>query len=420
MSEPSKLIVLGCGSRGTGYAAFAEKHPERARVVAVAEPRDFYRNRVGDRCGVPEERRYHSWTEVAALPKFADAVLICMQDAMHAEPAIAFAKLGYNILLEKPMAPTAAECRSIVEAVKKADVTFAVCHVLRYTAFSRLLKKTLEKGGIGDLVSIQHLEPVRHWHQAHSFVRGNWRNEKESSFMLLAKCCHDLDWIRYMMNVPCEKIQSFGSLKHFTRANRPAGAADRCTDCPAGIEVNCPYSALKIYLRDRVFQGNCGWPTSVLTSDVTPEGVLKALREGPYGRCVYCCDNDVVDNQVVNFSFAGDRTGQMVMTAFCDELGRQTRIFGTRGAIRADSRIIHVTDFLTGREYDLDSETNDDGSILSGHGGGDYGLMDAFVRALETNDRSFILSGVDETLESHLMVFAAEESRRTGRVIDIR
>ena len=420
MSEPIKLIVLGCGSRGTGYAAFAENHPDRAQVVAVAEPRDFYRDRVGDRCGVPEERRYHSWTEVAALPKFADAVLICMQDAMHAEPAIAFAKLGYNILLEKPMAPTAAECRSIVEAVKKADVTFAVCHVLRYTAFSRLLKKTLEKGTIGDLVSIQHLEPVRHWHQAHSFVRGNWRNEKESSFMLLAKCCHDLDWIRYMMNVPCEKIQSFGSLKHFTRANRPAGAADRCTDCPAGVEVNCPYSALKIYLRDRVFKGNCGWPTSVLTSDVTPEGVLKALREGPYGRCVYCCDNDVVDNQVVNFSFAGERTGQMVMTAFCDELGRQTRIFGTRGAIRADSRIIHVTEFLTGREYDLDSETNDDGSILSGHGGGDYGLMDAFVRALETNDRSFILSGVDETLESHLMVFAAEESRRTGRVIDIR
>ena len=420
MSEPIKLIVLGCGSRGTGYAGFAEKHPERARVVAVAEPRDFYRNRVGDRCGVPEERRYRSWTEVAALPKFADAVLICMQDAMHAEPAIAFAKLGYNILLEKPMAPTAAECRSIVEAVKEADVTFAVCHVLRYTAFSRLLKKTLEKGTIGELVSIQHLEPVRHWHQAHSFVRGNWRNEKESSFMLLAKCCHDLDWIRYMMDVPCEKIQSFGSLKHFTPANQPAGAADRCTECPAGVEVNCPYSALKIYLRDRVFKGNCHWPTSVLTSDVTPEGVLKALREGPYGRCVYCCDNDVVDNQVVNFAFAGDRTGQMVMTAFCDENGRQTRIFGTRGAIRADSRIIHVTEFLTGREYDLDSETNDDGSILSGHGGGDYGLMDAFVRALETNDRSCILSGVDETLESHLMVFAAEESRRTCRVIDIR
>ncbi len=419
MSEPLKLIVLGCGSRGSTYAAFTAKNPDRAKVVAVAEPRDFYRNRTGDLCGVPEERRYHSWTEVAALPKSADAVLICMQDAMHTEPAIAFARLGYHILLEKPMAPTAAECRKIVEAVKNAGVIFAVCHVLRYTAFSQLLKKTLNAGTIGDLVSIQHLEPVRHWHQAHSFVRGNWRNEKESSFMLLAKCCHDLDWIRYMMNVPCEKIHSFGSLKHFTRASQPAGAADRCTDCPAGIEVNCPYSALKIYLRDRVYQGNSNWPTAVLTSDVTPEGVLKALREGPYGRCVYCCDNDVVDNQVVNFSFAGDRTGQMVMTAFCNEDGRQTRIFGTRGSIRTDSRMIHVTDFLTGRQYDLDSETVDDGSILSGHGGGDFGLMDAFIRAIETNDRSYILSGVDETLESHLMVFAAEESRRTGKVIEV-
>ena len=420
MSEPVKLIVLGCGSRGNAYASFAVKYPERAQIVAVADPREFYRNRIGDRCQVPEEHRYQSWTEIAALPKFADAVLICMQDAMHTEPAIAFARMGYHILLEKPMAPTAEECRKIVKAVKEANVIFAVCHVLRYTAFSRLLKKTLDAGTIGDLVSIQHLEPVRHWHQAHSFVRGNWRNEKESSFMLLAKCCHDLDWIRYMMNVPCEKIQSFGSLKHFTRANQPVGAADRCTDCPAGIEVNCPYSALQIYLRDRVYKGNCNWPTAVLTSDVTPEGVLKALREGPYGRCVYCCDNDVVDNQVVNFSFAGDRTGQMVMTAFCDEDGRQTRIFGTRGAIQADSRIIHVTDFLTGRKYDLDSGIIDDGSILSGHGGGDFGVMDAFVRALETGDRSFILSGVDETLESHLMVFAAEESRRTGKVIDIR
>ncbi|MBQ6471516.1 MAG: Gfo/Idh/MocA family oxidoreductase [Victivallales bacterium] len=420
MSEPVKLIVLGCGSRGNTYASFAEKYPERAQVVAVADPREFYRNRIGDRCQVPQERRYQSWTEIAALPKFADAVLICLQDAMHTEPAIAFARLGYHILLEKPMAPTAEECRKIVKEVKEAGIIFAVCHVLRYTAYSRLLKKTLDAGAIGDLVSIQHLEPVRHWHQAHSFVRGNWRNEKESSFMLLAKCCHDLDWIRYMMNVPCEKIHSFGTLKHFTRANQPAGAADRCTDCPAGIEVNCPYSALQIYLRDRVFKGNCNWPTAVLTSDVTPDGVLKALREGPYGRCVYRCDNDVVDNQVVNFSFAGDRTGQMVMTAFCDEDGRQTRIFGTRGAIQADSRLIHVTDFLTGRKYDLDSETVDDGSILSGHGGGDFGLMEAFVRALETGDRSSILSGVDETLESHLMVFAAEESRRTGKVIDVR
>ena len=419
MSEPVKLIVLGCGNRGSAYTAFAEKFPERVRIAAVADPRDFYRNFLGDRGQVPHERRYRSWTEIAALPKFADAVLICLQDSMHAEAAIAFARLGYHILLEKPMAPTARECRDIVRAVKEAGVIFAVCHVLRYTPFSRLLKKTLASGTIGDLVSIQHLEPVMHWHQAHSFVRGNWRNEKESSFMLLAKCCHDLDWIRYMMDVPCEKVQSFGFLKHFTRENQPDGAASRCTDCPADIESRCPYSALQIYLRDRVCKGKCDWPVDIRTSDLTPEGVLKALREGPYGRCVYCCDNDVVDNQVVNFAFAGGRTGQMTMTAFCDESGRQTRIFGTRGSIRTDSRIIHVTEFLTGREFDLDSQTDNDGSILSGHGGGDFGLMDAFVRALETGDRSAILSGIDETLESHLMVFAAEESRRTGKVIQV-
>ena len=204
---------------------------------------------------------------------------------------------------------TADACRRIVAAVKEANVTFAVCHVLRYTAFTRKLKEVLNTGVIGDIVSIQHLEGLQHWHQAHSFVRGNWRNEAESSFMLLAKCCHDLDWLRYVMGFKCLKAHSFGSLFHFNKANQPAGAADRCVECPAGVEAFCPYSALKIYLRDRVFKGNTGWPTAVLTTDLTPEGVLKALQEGPYGRCVYACDNDVVDHQTVNLN--SKTTGQL-------------------------------------------------------------------------------------------------------------
>lgn len=420
MSEPVKLIVIGAGARGTGYSTFVEEFPERAKIVAVAEPRDFYRNRIGDRHGIPEERRFRCWSEVAKLPKFADAVLICTQDAMHEAPAIAFARLGYDMLLEKPIAPTPDACRRIVAEVRKAKIIFAVCHVLRYTAFTRRLKELLKSGVIGDVVSIQHLEPVGHWHQAHSFVRGNWRNEKESSFMLLQKCCHDLDWLRYMMDVPCQKAQSFGFLNYFKKEHQPAGAADRCTDCPAGIECRCPYSAIKIYLRDRIFKGLKGWPTDVITTDLTEEGVLKALREGPYGRCVFACDNDVVDNQVVNLIFEGSRTASMTMTAFCNESGRQTRIFGTRGSILADSQFIHVTDFLTGEKTTIDTELKNDGGILTGHGGGDGGLMDAFVQALATRDPSCILSGVDESLESHLMVFAAEESRRKNEVVDVK
>ena len=420
MSEPVRLIILGCGGRGTGYANWVRNHPDRAKIVAIAEPRDFYRNRIGDQHNIPEEMRFRSWEEVAANPKFADAVLICMMDDLHEIPSVAFAGMGYHIMLEKPMAPTEAACRRIADAVRRSKIMFAVCHVLRYTYYTRHVKKLIADGSIGQIVSIQHLEPVGHWHQCHSFVRGNWRNEKETCFMLLAKCCHDIDWIRYIMDRPCTKIQSFGSLFEFRQERRPEGAASRCAVCPPEVESLCPASALKIYMRDRMIRGlGHQWPTDVLTPDITPRGVMLALREGPYGRCAYQCDNDVVDNQVVNMSFKDGATAQMLMTAFCNERGRQTRIFGTRGAIRTDSNIIHLTDFLTNETKEIDTNIVDDGSILSGHGGGDGGLMDSFVSALETGDPSTIRSGVDDTLESHLMCFKAEESRKTGTVCSI-
>ncbi len=419
MSDKPRVIILGAGSRGTGYANFIARFPEKAEVVAVAEPRDFYRNRLGDEHHIPADRRFHSWTEVVARPRFADAVLICMQDDMHEEPAIACARLGYHILLEKPMAPTPEACQNIVTHVKAAKIVFAVCHVLRYTVFTRKLKQILQEQSIGDIVSIQHLEPVGHWHQAHSFVRGNWRNEKQSSFMLLAKCCHDVDWLRYIMDKPCRKVQSFGGLQHFRAECQPVGASDNCLDCPAEIENQCPYSALKIYLRDRIDKGITGWPADVLTNDQTAAGIRQALREGPYGRCVYKCDNDVVDHQVVNMQFEDGSTAAMTMTAFCNERGRQTRIFGTRGSLQADSRKIIVTDFLTGESKTIDTDILNDGGILSGHGGGDGGIMDAFLKAVATGDKSLILSGIEETLESHLMVFAAEKSRRTGLIQEV-
>ena len=414
-----KILIVGCGARGSGYGRFVLACPERAKVVAIAEPIAERRNAVGDAHNVPPEYRFNSWEDVARLPRLADAVLICTQDQMHEAPAIAFAQLGYDILLEKPMAPTAESCRRIVAAVKKAGVLFAVCHVLRYTAYTRKLKEVLASGAIGEIINIQHLEPVGYWHQAHSFVRGNWRNEEESSFMLLAKCCHDVDWLRYVMNRPCRQVQSFGTLKHFRSECAPKGAATRCLDCPAEIEGNCPYSAIKIYLRDRLDKGHSGWPVNVLAHEVTRETILDALRNGPYGRCVYACDNDVVDNQIVNMIFDNGSTVSMTMTAFNSHGGRLTRIFGTRGSIDTDSNTITLFDFLTDKKTVIDTAIKNDGGILSGHGGGDGGLMDAFVSAVAEQDPSKILSGTDETLESHLMVFAAEESRKNGKVMDI-
>ncbi|NQU42940.1 Gfo/Idh/MocA family oxidoreductase [bacterium] len=409
------LIVDGAGGRGSGCSRFALEHPDRLRVVGVAEPDDYRRERMAKTYGISPENQFKTWEDMAAREQFADAVFIATQDAMHADPSVAFADKGYDILLEKPMAPNEADCRRIVESAKRNGALFGVCHVLRYTSYTRKLIELIRSGAIGDVVSLNRIEPVGYWHQAHSFVRGHWRNEQESSFMLLAKSCHDLDWVRYVMGVRCTRVASFGSLKHFCPEEAPEGAADRCLDCPA--ESNCPYSAKRIYL-GFLEKGRAGWPVDVLTPNPTPESVQKALREGPYGRCVYRCDNDVVDNQVVSMQFEGGRTANFTMTAFTKGEGRRTSIFGTRGEIYGDDTRLWLTDFLTDKTTEIDT-AQPDATALGGHGGGDYGIMGAFVRAVARRDQSLILSGPDETLESHVMVFRAEQSRREGRMVEI-
>lgn len=417
-SRPVRLIVVGAGNRGHSYAKYALAHPQEVRIVGVAEPRDFQRGRLAAEHGIPEERVWSDWRELLHQPRLADGVIIATQDEQHVEPAVALAKLGYHLLLEKPMAPSPEECRQIVDAVKAAGVMLAVCHVLRYTAYTQALKRVLVSGRIGKIVSVEHFEPVGHTHQAHSFVRGNWRNEAESSFMLLAKSCHDLDWLSYVMDEPCQAVSSFGSLLHFRREEQPPGASDRCLTCPPEVEEACPYSAPRYYL-GFVEAGKTGWPLEVITNDPSREGVLRALESGPYGRCVYACDNDVVDHQVVNLRFRSGATASFTMTAFNRGRGRETRIFGTRGEIFGDSRHIRIFDFLTGQTEEIDTQVFSDGAITSGHGGGDDGIMAAFVRALATGDQRHILSGPDATLESHLMTFRAEEARRRDAVLHL-
>ena len=415
MAGPVKLLIVGAGSRGGGFAGYAAKYPDQAVVVGVAEPREFYRSRLAEAHRIPEANVFDDWQPAADRERFADAAVIATPDAVHAGPAVALANKGYHMLLEKPMATSEEDCRRIAAAAIDNGIIFAVGHVLRYTAYTRRLKSLVDSGSVGKVACIQHLEPVGYWHQAHSFVRGNWGNEGRSSFMLLAKSCHDLDCLRYIMGVRCLRVSSFGSLYHFRKEHKPEGAADRCLDCP--VEPDCPYSAKKIYL-GLVAEGRTGWPVAVLTPDVTVEGVTEALRTGPYGRCVYECDNDVVDHQVVNMEFEGGRTATFTMTAFTQAGRRKTRIFGTRGQIEGDGREIRVFDFLTDQTRSIDTQASD-ASILGGHGGGDYRLMSSFISAVAGNDPGMILSGAAETLETHLMVFAAERARREGTVVDV-
>lgn len=415
-----KLVIIGAGQRGSNYAEYAIEHPELCQVVALAEPREARRREMAKRHGVPDELAFESWEQFKTLPKLADAVVIATLDSMHKEPAIHFAQRGYHILLEKPMAPTEEECRSIVEAVKQAGVLMAVGHVMRYTRYSRKIKQIVESGALGELVSIQHLEPVGWFHFAHSYVRGNWRREDETSSSLLAKSCHDIDWIRWIMGKKCTSTSSFGTLNHFTKEKKPKEAGMRCLDCQ--MERDCPYSAKKIYL-EQIERGHTGWPVSVIVDEQpTYENVKEALLKGPYGRCVFECDNDVMDNQVVNLLFEQGKTASFSMIAFTKEVcTRKTRIFGTRGQLEGDGRLITLFDFNTCQTTSFCPVTEEAAPYtnLNGHDFGDYYLMKDFIDAVGLNDVSFISSTPEETLESHIIVFRAEKARKENMVSSI-
>ena len=411
MPPPVTIALAGAGSRGCTFGSFAQQHPDQARIVAVADPRTDRRDALADQLGVAPDRRFDDWRELVALPRFADAVIVATPDREHVGPACGFAELGYHVLLEKPIAPTRAECMEVIESVEKAGIILAVCHVMRYTAYTDTVKELVSNGRLGRLVGIEHLEPIGWWHFAHSFVRGNWRRSDQTGPSILTKCCHDLDWLRYIVDRPAVAVSSWGGLHHFTAANRPAGAAERCLDC--AVEPDCPYSAPRLYLGCLGDAERERWPLSVVTTDLTEPGVRRALREGPYGRCVYDCDNDVADHQVVTIEFEGGVTATLTMSAFTPVDRRRTRIMGTRGFLEGDGRRLTLTDFVSGEAESFDVAGGGSGAG-GGHDGGDFGVMSAFLHAVSSRDRSLVRTGPRESLESHLIAFAAERSRATG------
>lgn len=415
MTPPVTIALVGAGLRGTRYAQLAAA-TGRARVVAVAEPTAVRRERVAAEHGVAPGLVFTDWQALASRPRLADAVVIATQDHMHTEPAVRFAALGYHLLLEKPMAPSEPEAVRIAEAAQAAGVMLAVCHVLRYTPYTKKIKELIGAGRIGAVMNIQHLEPVGWWHFAHSYVRGNWRREADSSSMLLAKACHDADWLSYVVDRPVARVSSFGGLTHFHPAHRPDGATDRCLSCP--VEASCPYSAPRLYLGCLGDPAREVWPLGAVTDQATEESVLAALRDGPYGRCVYACDNDVADQQIVNIEYEGGVTAGLTVVAFSALGHRKTRIFGTRGSIECDGRTIAVCDFVTGHCEQIEVAALG-ASAADGHGGGDEGIVSAFVDALVQGDPTRILSSARDSLASHRVVWAAERSRTTGRTITL-
>ncbi|KAJ2722574.1 hypothetical protein GGI07_003217 [Coemansia sp. Benny D115] len=412
-----KVAILGCGNRGTIYSTYALVS-DKMKVVAIADHNQTRLSKIQNDHSIPNDCCHTSWQSLLDAPKVADAVLVCIHDTEHEQVAVDFANKGYHILLEKPMAIDLSGCQRVYEAVKNNNVMLAVCHVLRYTSYNRKLKQIVDSGALGEIVGMQHFEPVGHYHFAHSYVRGNWRNEAESSFSLMTKSCHDIDIIMYIMGNNCKRVSSFGGLSHFKSEKKPkeAGDAKRCLDC--AYESQCPYSAKKIYL-EPAQRGHKGWPLNAVCDVIDIENIGEALKNGPYGRCVYECDNDVCDNQTVSMEFGDNRYASFSMVAFTKEICiRKTRIFGTRGELVGDGNdSIEVFDFLTQTStfHKLDPVEKH----LAGHGGGDLGLIKSFVEAVASKNPDLLLSDGMSSLDSYVVVFAAEEARRRGKVIDM-
>ncbi|KAK7470812.1 hypothetical protein VKT23_002230 [Stygiomarasmius scandens] len=421
--EPVTLVVIGCGQRGKAYSQYALQCPEACKVVAIAEPRPQTRIRFAAQHNVDNTLVFSDWKELHAASaetintigkRLADAVIIAVQDHLHVEVAVAFAEQGYHILCEKPMATSLQDCIKIEEVIKKTGVIFGMGHVMRYSPYSQEITAIVNSGVLGRLVNIVQVEPVGYYHFAHSYVRGNWASEKNSSFSLMTKCCHDIDIICHWMGSPVVRASSFGSLQHFRKSEKPgeAGAATRCFDCK--IEKECEYSAKRIYL-DRVASGETGWPVSTLVDGIPDiENVTAALQHGPYGKCVYESENDVCDNQVVNLEFENGNTASFTMVAFTSAIcERQLRMHFTHGEIIGNMSTFTVTDFRANK-----TKTHYPKNEGGGHGGGDLGLIRTFVEAVRTGNQKLLGTDVEEVLKSHMTVFAAETSRREQRVIN--
>lgn len=403
-------ILIGAGLRGGYvYSQYALDHPDEFKVVAVAEPNRERREEFAAKHGICKEMQFESYEELLAKEKLADCAMVCTQDRMHCEPVLMAMKKGYHVLCEKPMSPDKEEIVRMGEFARKYHRILSVCHVLRYSPFFTKLKSMLDAGVIGRLMSIQHIEEVGYWHHAHSFVRGNWRNAEESSPMILQKCCHDMDILLWLTGSHCKKISSFGELSYFKEEHAPEHAPAYCMDGCLHRE-ECPFYAPRFYLEHpKAVEDGLVY---AVTDQVDSAHVLQALKKGPYGRCVFRCDNTVVDHQTVNMEFENEVTATFLMTAFTNQCARRIRLMGTKGELKGDMEagVIEWIDFVSGTTEVIHLHTPS-----KGHSGSDMSMMHDFVQMIGEGKSGKTDAAI--SVESHLMALAAEEARITGKTI---
>jgi predicted dehydrogenase len=409
--KPVEAVVLGAGGRGRHtVGGYAKQHPYNLKIVAVAEPDAERRKCYAEEHDIPPERCYASWEDLLAQPQLAPALFNTTMDQMHFASTMPALAKGYHVFVEKPLTTDPVECVQVVDSAKVRKRILQCGYTLRYTPFFRTIKDLVSKGALGDLLTVQHSEHVAYWHMAHSFVRGNWGNSQRcGSPMILAKCCHDLDILRWIVGRKPVRVASFGGLTHFAPTRKPAGAPARCTDgCP--VEHDCPYSALKLYLTAQPT-----WIAGTICLDQSFESRRKALQTGPYGRCVYQTDNNVVDHQVIILEFEGDLTLTFAMQGHSHDNVRTMRYSGTNATIRAHAGLNQID------VHYYNSGTTDritPGTPEGGHSGGDPAMIREFLDAVRRDDPAAVTASGTESVDSHLLAFAAEKARLENTVVD--
>lgn len=406
-----KYILIGAGSRGMVYGVNAQQLG--VEISAIAELRPDRLEYASEILDVPENMRFRDAGDLLSLGKIADAAIIASLDRDHYAHVMQALDCGYDILLEKPISPDPGECIAIEEKANALGRSITVCHVLRYAPFFVELKNLIDSGELGRIVAIKHSENIGNFHMAHSFVRGNWRNDSMTSPIILQKSCHDLDILLWLTGSHCKRVSAFGSLTYFRPENAPEGAATRCLDCPHAKA--CRFDAWQAY------QPMLGqWPADVVCLEQTEEALKEALRNGPYGRCVYKCDNNVCDHMSVALEFEDGITATFSLTAQTSNIHRNIHIMCEHGEIEADDLdgTIIVTHFRRNSAEIPIRRTITLGSRLDGHGGGDEAIMADFTAGLQ-KDSKCSRSAISHSVESHLMACAIEKARLTGQVVEL-
>lgn len=409
-----ELALIGAGSRGMIYAGYAFEK-KGIRIAAVVEPDENRRERAARRFEIPAERCFAVPEEFFKQGKLCEAAVIASLDRDHYGEVMAALDAGYDLLLEKPISPEPAECLAIQEKAEALGRKITVCHVLRYTNFFSKIKEIIDSGRLGRLLSVDHSENIGNYHMAHSFVRGNWRNSEESSPIIMQKSCHDCDLLVWFTDSAARAVSSFGTLSYFKKENAPEGAAARCLECP--VAENCRYDARKAYLP---IAGQ--WPADVVSPTDSPKELLEALKTSPYGRCVYQCDNNVCDHQVTTIEFENGVTATFHLSAFTNRNHRRIHIMCENGEIYGDDEdnLLEVSLFASNHTEEYTRELIRPARAVSGHGGGDTGLVDDFLRLAQGRQESEeSRSSIARSVESHLIAYAAELSRTEGRTVEM-